>query len=195
MPRRPSFPETYAKALTAAAKQRGWWAYVPVRQIIAGAIGFVATWYMPAGPTGFWADSSWPVAAAVIGGVLVFNGILLGVGWGAFAKIYDVIGSTDFSAFLKRHNILDVHLMFVGGIHVALAGAALISFAALIGLVLPLPQVADQILFGLMVASSVNGIIEAFRATTLMNDLIWDKAHSDDKTAGQPNLRTVPNGK
>jgi hypothetical protein len=191
---RPSFPETYAKVLTAAAKKRGWRAYLPIRQLIAAAIGFVATWYVPAGPAGFWVDASWPVAVAVIGGVLVFNGILLGVGWGAFAKIYDVIGSTDFSAFLKRHNILDVHLMFVSGIHFSLAAAALISFATLIGLLLPLPQAVDQFLFGLMIASSVNGIVEAFRATALMSDLIWDKAHADDKAAVQPNLRTVSNG-
>lgn len=192
MPRRPSFPVTFAKGLRVAAEKRGWLAYMPFRQIIAAAVGFGVTWFLPSGAEGFWADK--PVAAAVIGGVLVFNGILLGVGWGAFAKIYDIIGSRDFSEFLKRHHILDIHLMFVGGIHFALATAALVSFATLIGLVLPLPLIAEQILFGGTVATSVNAIVEAFRATTLMNDLVWDKAHSADSPA-QPNLRPVSNGK
>jgi hypothetical protein len=70
----------------------------------------------------------------------------------------------------------------------------LISFAALIGLLLPLPLLVVQILFGLTVATSVNGIVEAFRATGLMNDLIWDKVHSDERGGGQPNLRSVGNG-
>jgi hypothetical protein len=192
MPRRPNFPVTFAKALRVAAEKRGWRAYIPFRQIIAGAIGFGVTWFIPTGTEGFWADK--PVAAAVIGGVLVFNGILLGVGWGAFAKIYDIIGSTDFSDFLKRSHILDIHLMFVGGIHFALASAALVSFATLVGLVLPLPLIAEQVLFGGMVATSVNGIVEAFRATALMNDLVWGKAHSADSPTTQPNLRSISNG-
>jgi hypothetical protein len=194
MPKRPSFPETYAKALGIAAKKRGWRAYIRLRPIFAAAIGAAATWFMPVGVAGFWADASWGVSATVFGGVLAFNAILLAVGWSAFAKIYDVISAPDFSAFLKRHNILDVHLMFVTGIHFALAAAALISFAALIGLLLPLPLLVDQILFGLTVATSVNGIVEAFRATGLMNDLIWDKVHSDERGGGQPNLRSVGNG-
>jgi hypothetical protein len=193
MPRRPSFPVTFAKSLKFAAEKRGWRAYAPFRQIIAAAIGLAVSWFIPSGNHGFWADKA--VAAAVIGGVLVFNGILLGVGWGAFAKIFDIIGSTDFSAFLKRYDILDIHLMFVGGIHFALATAALTSFAALVGLVLPLPLIVEQFLFGAMVATSVNAIVEAFRATALMNDLIWDKAHSGDNAAAQPSLRSVPNGK
>jgi hypothetical protein len=195
MPPRPSFAATYAKALVVAARKRGWWAYVPTRLLISLGLGAAAAYFVPGGAQGFWADSNWGTSATVIGGVLAFNGILLAVGWSAFAKIYDVIGSPDFSAFLKRHDMLDTHIMFVDAVHFSLAAAALISFAALIGLLLPLPELADRGLFALMVGSCVNSIAEAFSATAMMNDLIWDKAHADGSAAGQSHLRPVSNGK
>jgi hypothetical protein len=150
---------------------------------------------MPDSPTtGFWADEKWEVSAAVMGGMLAFNGILLAVGWGAFSKIHDIISEPEFSAFLKRHDILDIHMMFVDGTHFALAASALASFAALIGVLLPLPLLADKALFAISISASLNAVMEAFRATEMMNDLIWDKAHSDERPSSQPSLRTVENG-
>jgi hypothetical protein len=189
---RPSFAASYAKAFAIAAKKRGWRAYLPLRQILSLTLGAAAAYFMP---QVFWLDEKWEVSAAVMGGMLAFNGLLLAIGWSAFSKIHDIISEPEFSAFLKRYDILDIHMMFVDGTHFALAAGALASFAALIGVLLPLPLLADQILFAITVGTSVNSVTEAFRASEMMNDLIWDKAHSNSERSGQSHLRPVGNGK
>ncbi|NJM51598.1 MAG: hypothetical protein HC843_12620 [Sphingomonadales bacterium] len=97
---RPSFASTLAKALSIGAKKRGIFAYIPLRLIgcvISGAIiaGFV--------PNSFWLNKNLGSSLAVYGGILAFNGLLLAIGWGAFSKIYEIIGTTDFSTFCGDH--------------------------------------------------------------------------------------------
>ena len=194
MTSRPKTLATYARLFARAVDERGvlraiwYW-----RQFLAIALGGTAVYFMPTDSNGLWARHD--LAVMVMTGVLTFNGILLAVGWGAFGKIYDLIAEPKFSSFLRRQNILDAHLMFVAVVHFSLASAALISFAALLCILLPVPLWVNQALFGAMIAASVNAIFEAFRATGMMNDLIWDVAHWNEAGQGQPNLRPVENGK
>ncbi len=187
MTQRPSFAASFAKALAISAKKRGMWAYLPGQILITLSLGAAVAWFVP---EKFWTDAHWSESATVYGGMLAFNALLLAVGWGAFAKIYEIIGATDFAAFLRRHDMLDLHILFVSTVHAALATASAISFGGLVSLLLPLPLSGDRVIFGLMIGSSVYSLIQAMRATTMMNDLIWDKAHSEPATA--PALKAVP---
>jgi hypothetical protein len=130
--------------------------------------------------------------ATIYGGVLAFNALLLAVGWSAFSKIYEVIGNKEFASFLRRHDILDIHIMFVDLVHVALALSAFLSFVGTVALALPLPMMAHRVLFSGMVGMSLYSMTEALRASSMMNDLIWDKAIAEAN--GQNSLRPVQSG-
>lgn len=187
---RPTFAATFAKALSIAAKKRGWRAYLPARLSLCFGVAFIPAYLVP---TSFWSDAKWDISTAVYGSVLAFNALLLAIGWGAFSKIYEIIGSRRFGDFLGRHDMLDIHILFVGMVHAALAVSALASLAGLITLTIDFPVAADRIIFGTMIALSINSTAEAMRASDMMHDLLWDKIQSEfEHDSGRNGPTAVP---
>ena len=172
---RPRFIETFGKTLQIATKKRGWRAIIPYRFAGAIAVGAIAAMAIP---SIFWANDKWDISTAVYGAILAFNGLLLAIGWGAFSKIYEIIGEGEYAEFLRRHNILDIHIFFVEVVHLALAAAAIASALALIFLMFDLPLWIDRVVFSFLVGLSINSLAEAFRANGMMHDLIWEKAQA-----------------
>lgn len=189
-PRLP-FASTLAKALSIGAQKRGIFAYVPLRLIacvVSGAIIAGLT------PNEFWLDKNQGASLAVYGGILAFNGLLLAIGWGAFSKIYEIVGAADFAAFLRRSSLLDIHIFFVDLVHGALIAAATVSFFGLVLLPINLPVLLDAVLFAFIIGLSLNSLLEAMRASAMMHDLLWDKSISDAEMEQRRPLRSVANG-
>ena len=131
-------------------------------------------------PKDFWDQSKLDVSVSVLSGLLTFNGIILALCWSAFAKIYEIVGAGAFSAHLRKHNLLNHYLSFVGYCHGAqIIGIGLTGFA-LFALWLPLQIWAVQIAVGSAVASSIYALRQGVATSTAMQDLIWRKATFDE---------------
>lgn len=173
---RPKFPETFAKALRISAKVRGAWAYVPHWLIACMAVGAFAAYKVPAG---FWADTGWGTLATVYSGILTFDGLLLAVGWSAFSRVYEIIGSPAYSSFMRRNDILDVHLVAIDLVLICLTVSAVLAGAGLILTLCPAPVVIDSIVFAGMIGSALYSLIQTRRASGMMHDLIWERAEQE----------------
>lgn len=183
---RPSFAQSFATAFAEDAKDRGWRAYVPIYIGGSAAAGSIAAFGVPAT---FWYDTNWGVSAAVFGGILAFNGLLLALGWSAFSKIYEVMLTEPIGPILRRHNLLDVHLAFIDANHFVLVVAALASGTAMLVTLAVVPLFVDRMLFGLSVAMTMYSIVRALASIRMMNDLIWERAHFT--STGEPSLQSV----
>ncbi|MBR0551794.1 hypothetical protein [Stakelama marina] len=185
IPSRPSLAQTFAKALQISAKKRGYRAFIPVRMILTLAVGIGVSRFVP---DTAWRSDNLGAMATLYGGILAFNALLLAVGWNAFSRIYDAISEEEFSEFLKRYNMFDLHIMFISLVHITLASAAIMSFAGLISLLLPIGAEISKWILAIILFLSVYSLTEAMRATTMMNDLVWDKAHA---TKGSGNVHNL----
>lgn len=171
---RPKFLSTFFTALGVTAEHDGWYHLIPVWLIIGGALGGAVAWYMP---VNFWTIARWDVSATVYTGFLAFDGILLALGWGAFSKISEVLCADQFSKFLRKHNLLDMHLMVMDYIHGVLVVSAIGSLLGLLSVFLHIPMLAHRIILATVIALSFYSLVKAFSAMKMMNDLIWDYAH------------------
>jgi len=175
-PPKPSYASTLAKALAISADRHGMRAYVPTYVLLSIGVGGFTSWFVP---QAFWVDSNWGASVAAFVGVLTFNGILLAVGWNAFSRIYEALGSKSFSSFLRKHNLLDLHLMFIETVHYSLTLSAGFSLFALLALLVQLPLWIDQSIFAFVIATTLYSIIQAMRAIGMMNALTWELAHTE----------------
>ena len=100
---RPDFLASFFSALAERAEAGSLWKMLAV-PVIAGAISGAAAYYMPAE---FWSDQRWDVSATVYTGVLTVNGLILALSWSAFSRIYESISAPKFSAFLRKHGLLN----------------------------------------------------------------------------------------
>jgi TRAP-type uncharacterized transport system fused permease subunit len=61
--------------------------------LICAAVAAAVAYFMPAS---FWSEGKRELALAVFSGLLVFNGLILTLGWTAFSRIYDVLLRAEF---------------------------------------------------------------------------------------------------
>jgi hypothetical protein len=172
--KRPKLSEAFAEGLAIAAKNRGGWAYVPSWLIGSLLMGAIAATFIPAS---FWSDSNWGVSVTFYGGLLAFDGLLLAIGWGAFSKIYEIIGAGDFAAFLRRNGLLNIHLLFVDLAQLSMVAAALATGIALVAVLCPLAMWVDRGALAISLGLSCYAIVKAVAATQAMHDLLWDKTN------------------
>lgn len=141
-------------------------------------------------PATFWDGSKLDVSVAVMSGLLTFNGIILALCWSAFGKIYEIVGAGAFAAHLRKHQLLNHYLMFVGYCHAAQIVAISATGFALFALWLPLKVWAAQVAVGSSIASSVYALRQGVATSTAMQDLIWRKATFDETPQS---IKTVEN--
>lgn len=175
---KPSFPQTFAEGLTVAAKNRGWIAYVPIRLIICALIGAaIAINLSPA----LWSTSARTDLIAIYGGLLAFNSLLLAVGWSAFSRLYELIGSGPFSKFLKRNGILKYHILFIEVAQASLIAASLASGFGLFSSWMLFHTWFDRLLLGTAIGLSCYAILKALESTQAMNDILWEASDFEDE--------------
>jgi len=134
-------------------------------------------------PDNFWDGSKLAVSVAVLSGLLTFNGIILALCWSAFGKIYEIIGAGAFAAHLRKHELLNHYLLFVGYCHAAQILAISATGLAILTLWLPFKVWAMQAAVGASIASSFYALRQGVATSTAMQDLIWKKATFDEPRA------------
>ncbi|WP_139839521.1 hypothetical protein [Oceanibacterium hippocampi] len=189
MDSRPKFLTAFFKNVSESYDRNGVRAIVPWWLFLGLAVGTVVAWYMP---ESYWWEKKWDIATTVFTGFLAFDGLLLALGWGAFSKIYEILSTGWFAAFLRRHDLLGDHLFFVDAVHAILVLSAVSSGAALVSVLLPLPLWSDRIILAVVVGLSLWSLTKALSAMSMMNDLIWELAHSEPDDRGH--LRPVDSG-
>lgn len=190
MKKRPTLAVSIATSLQAGAENRGLRAYIPFWMVASAVAGYAVAFYLPAE---FWSDDKWDVSTAVFAGFLAFNGLLLALGWFAFAKIYETLTGTELGAMLTRHGMLGVHLAFIDVSHFVLVFSSIASVLCLVTVLLPVPLWADRIAIGTSISLTVYGLCRAISATRMMNDLVWEQAHLAPQLG--PRLAAVENAK
>jgi len=189
MEARPKFFTTFCQSVGDAYERKGVRAIIPWWLLVGFAVGGAVAWYMPAV---YWSDGNWDVVTTVFTGFLAFDGLLLALGWGAFSKIYEILSTGSFAAFLRRNGLLSEHLFFVDAVHGALVLSAVSSGVALVTVLLPLPLLADRIIMASVVGLSLWSLAKALSAMRMMNDLVWEVAHTEADDRGH--LRPVKSG-
>jgi len=139
-------------------------------------VGELSAYYVPAK---FWSDDGWGTLATVYSGILTFDGILLAVGWSAYSKVYEIIGSATYASFMRRNDILDIHLVAIDLVLFFLTISAVLAGMGLIVALCPVPIMVDRALFGAMVGFALYSLVQTRRASGMMHDLIWDRAEED----------------
>lgn len=194
---RPSLSVSFAAALQADAEHRGFLAYVPYLLAASVVAGSSLAYYTPAD---FWATDHWDVSTAVYAGLLAFNGLLMALGWFAFSKIYEILVGDRLGAMLTKHDLLGVHLAFIELSHIVLVVASLSTAVGLISVLLPLPILADRILFGATITSTIYALVRAVSSVNVVNQLVWEQANLPRTSAGvtaigpKPDQRLSPTG-
>ena len=140
-------------------------------------VGAAVAYYLPAN---FWDRTKLDVSVSVLSGLLTFNGIILALCWSAFGKIYEIIGAGAFAKHLRKHNLLNHYLLFVGYCHAVQIIAIALTGFALFALWLPLQTWAIQLSVGAAVGSSIYALRQGVATSTAMQDLIWRKSGFDE---------------
>lgn len=185
---RPKFLSVFFKSAAYAYERRGVRALVPWWLLIGLVAGGSAAWQMP---SSFWQKEQWEVSTTLYTGFLAFDGLLLALGWGAFSRIYGILSTGWFAAFLRRNDLLEDHLFFIDFTHGVLVASAISSGCGLVVILLPFHTYVDMAIFALTMGSSFWALVKALSAVKLMNDLVWDAAHSEPDQ--KPPLRSVGN--
>ena len=186
---RPKFLSSYIKAVGQSADKRGWRAVIPWGLLVSAGVGVACAYVVP---ISFWDDSRLDVSTAVYLGVLMLDGLILALSWGAFSRIYESISTTKFASYLMEKELLNGYIVYNDAIHIAQILAIVSSAAALVVLLIDLPKVIfDQIAFGIMICLSANAIKAATSAVTVMHNLIWQKAIFDQHMEDRESERVV----
>ena len=179
--RRQAFLPSYLEALKGSAERRSWRAVVPIWIVACIVVGAIVSAFVP---DLFWSDSKWDVSTTVYAGILTFNGLVLALGWAAFAKIYEIICAPHFSSYLKANGLLNGYIMYVSYIHIVQLCAVVVSAAGLISVLLDVGSIwADRAILALSIACTMYSIKQASAAISGMHDLIWQKATFDEGIA------------
>jgi uncharacterized protein (DUF2062 family) len=175
---KPSLPQTFAEGLAIAAKKRGWTAYLPLRLAGAAVIALVIVWNLP---SKLWSGDARSDLLAIYGGLLAFNGLLLAIGWSAFSRLYELIGSGPFSAFLKRNEILKYHILFIELAQLALVSSSLTSGFGLFSAWLPFLDWLDRTILGMSITLTAYAVFKAWESTQAMNELLWEASEFEEQ--------------
>ena len=188
---RPKFLPSFLGAIQEEAELRGWWAVVPTVVLICAAAAAVVAYFMPAL---FWSEEKRELAVAFYSGVLVFNGLILALGWTAFSRIYDVLLRAEFGQYLMKNNLLNNYILQIEFMHAGQLSAAIAAGVALVMALLDnIPLVAERIVFGLVLMFTAYAIRQAANAVTAMNDLVWQSAFFETHRppAGSGNVTAI----
>lgn len=186
---RPSFLKSWIDAIGQSIEKRGTRAVVPIWIIVCLALGGIVAWKTPGK---FWSDEYWSISTAVYGGLLTFNGIVLALSWGIFAKVYEILGDQKFSVYLRRANLLSWYIFYVGYAHLAQMVASVLSILGLSSILMVLPhQIIDQIIFAFTVGATLYSVKRSYDAWVVMNDLIWYKSIFDEHERNKENTKVV----
>jgi hypothetical protein len=171
---RPKFLPSFIGAVQAESELIGWRALVPYILLTCAAAAAAVAYYMPAE---FWSEGKRELAVAFFSGVLVFNGLILTLGWTAFSRIYDVLLRADFGRYLMKNNLLNDYILQIEFMHIGQIGAVIISGVALVAVLLDkVPLLAHRVIFGLTFMLTAYAIKQAVSAVTAMNNLVWQAA-------------------
>jgi len=124
-------------------------------------------------------------------GLLTLNGLILALSWSAFTKIYELVGAGDFCAFLRRHKLLSHYLAFVGYVHVAQVLAILTTAFAMLAPLLSLQLWVVKLAVALSFAATAYAIKQGVAASTVMQDLIWQRSEFEAGSVVTPTVRPV----
>lgn len=155
---------------------------IPTLGITCALIGVLAAIAAP--EDRFWSKAE--IAVAFFAAQVTINGLLLGLSWGSFAKIYEIASRPDMAAFLRKHNLLNTYIFHVDFIHFAQVVALCLSGLALFVSVLDrLPPVlsnyvglltVQKLVMALSIAASLYALRYALGAVRIMQDLVWHSA-------------------
>lgn len=191
MTTRPPFLKSLLEAWHSSLDD-GFWALFPYWLLISfGAGGWVA-YELPADLLGGKDQSD---AVAAMAGLLTLNGLILALSWSAFSKIYEIIGAGEFCAFLRRSKLLSHYLVYVGYVHIAQLVAVMATGFALFSILLPFQPWVMRLAISAAIGGSIYAIRQAVAASTVMQDLIWQRSAFDQERPAQPAIRGVNGGK
>lgn len=165
----------------------GLWSLFPYWILLSFGAGAWAAVELPVVVLGG-ADKELGVAA--MAGLLTLNGLVLALSWSAFSKIYEIIGAGEFCAFLRRNKLLSHYLVYVGYVHIAQILAVATAGLAMFSLLLPVPTWGMRTLIAVAIGSSIYAIRQAVAASTVMQDLIWQRSVFDHERP-KPDVREV----
>lgn len=129
-------------------------------------------------PVTLW-ESEIELGVVFMGAVLTFNGIVLALSWSAFAKIYEIVGAGAFCAHLRKHNLLNHYLTFVGWCQGSQVLAISCSALGLVSFWLFVPWFGKVVL-GCSFAASIYAVRQGVATSKAMQDLIWRKSAFDE---------------
>lgn len=178
--KRPTLTQSLLDSWQLTYSNDGAKALVPYWIIVSVFVGGCVSYFLP---TTFWDGTKLDVTVSAISGLLTFNGIILALCWSAFAKVYEIIGAGSFCAHLRKHNLLNHYLLFVGYCHSTQILAIVLSAFALIALWLPLEIWFVKITIAAAIASCVYALRQGVATSSVMQDLIWQKSEFDEHEA------------
>jgi hypothetical protein len=189
--RRPAFLPSFLELVKRESEQVGWRAVVPYVLLLL-CLGAAISAYLI--PDAFWDQDNWPVSTVVYTGILTFNGLIIALGWSAFGRIYDVLLTGEFGAYVAKHNLLNAYLTQITFMHVVQVLAVVASGTAIVTvLITGVPLLLARFVFGIVVALTAYAVRQAINAVSGMNDLVWQAAfyeiHKPD-----PKIRPMRNG-
>lgn len=148
--------------------------------LAAIALGTSVVWFVP---ESFWSKGERATVISIFSAMVTFNGILLALCWSAFGKVYEIIGSGAFAAHLRKHNLLNHYLVFVGYCHFSQVLAISMTALAIFSLWLPFAPWFVRSIFVAAIASTAYAVRQGVATSTVMQDLIWEKSNFDAATA------------
>jgi hypothetical protein len=171
---RPKFLPSFLDAIKAESEITGWRAVVPYVGLACAALSAAVAYFLPAA---FWSEPKQEIATIVYSGILTFDGLILALGWSAYARIYDVLLRGDFGQYLMKNNLLKNYILqvtFMHTIQVAAVVMAVVGLLSVLSAVMPLWL--GRAIFGAAVMLMLYSIKQSADAVTAMNDLVWQSA-------------------
>lgn len=141
-------------------------------------------------PSSFWGEEQRSNVVSILSAMVTFNGIILALCWSAFGKVYEIIGATAFAAHLRKHNLLNHYLVFVGYCHFAQVAAISLTGFAIFTLWLPFEGWFVKSVFAGAIAATAYAVRQGVATSTVMQDLIWQKSLFDSSQI-KPDIQQV----
>jgi hypothetical protein len=135
-------------------------------------------------PESYWEKRDLPTLVAAT--ILTLNGIMLALSWSAFAKIYETIGASGFSLFLREKGLLNSYLFFIRYVHLFQMVALIASAIGLVILqIIDIPIIYQRMAVALVVGATAYAIKQAAGSVTVMRDVVRHRATFDAERQGK----------
>lgn len=160
-------------------QQGGLWRVLPWILFLSCAAGVSCAWFLPSSVI---TDATRNAMTPLYAGTLAFNAITLALTWSAIGRVYETLADAQFSRFLRAADTLNTYLFYISLLHVIQVVAAIVSFAALIGSILPIGVIASKALFGCVIASTLYAVRWAAGSVTIVQDIAYHRASFSELT-------------